>query len=70
MLELLAYELSLREQLVGEESKMAERRKTLQAQVARKRQFLEDDLPGQLSDLCAAAKPLASFRPQTSEEQG
>ena len=44
MLELLAYELTLREQFVGEESALAERRTTLQGQVATKRTFLEDDL--------------------------
>jgi hypothetical protein len=67
MLELLAYELSLREQLVGEESSLASRREELHAQVARKRQLLEDDLPRQLSHLCAAAKPIASFAPESGQ---
>ena len=67
MLELLAYELSLREQLVGEESALASRREELHAQVARKRQLLEDDLPRQLSLLCGAAKPIASFAPESGQ---
>jgi hypothetical protein len=67
MLELLAYELSLREQLVGEERSLAKRTKELHAQVARKRKLLEDELPHQLSELCAAAKPLVSFAPEAGQ---
>ena len=67
MLELLAYELSLREQLVGEESSLAKRTKELHAQVAQKRKQLEDELPHQLSELCAAAKPIASFAPDSGQ---
>ena len=67
MLELLAYELSLREKLVGEESALARRRKELHAQVVRKRKLLEDELPRQLTDLCAAAKPIVSFAPHAGQ---
>ena len=65
MLELLAYELTLREQFVTEESALAEVRTALQGQVATKRTFLEVDLPAQLAGLCTAAKPLAAFKPSS-----
>ena len=46
---------------------MAKRTKELHAQVARKRKLLEDELPHQLSELCAAAKPLVSFAPEAGQ---
>ena len=63
MLELLAYELALREKLSGEAAAMTERKAALQSDVATKRKFLDDTMPSHLSALCAAAKPLESFRP-------